>query len=89
MSVSLNRSTVTGTPSRSRISGPGTAPLYPMVLMVWSFAISTSTGPMRRVTSAGPSGSERLQPAVRRPVPIAVFEKKSRRVTGRLFLPGL
>jgi len=55
-SVSLNRSTVAATPSATG-SPAGTWPLYPMVLMVWSLAISTSAGPMRNVTSAGPLGA--------------------------------
>src|ERR1035437_8016201 len=86
-SVSLNRSTVAATPSRNRITGPGTAPLYPMVLMVWSLAISTSAGPMRNVTSAGPPGAAaspvsppRWHPASRSPDPVAMPERKLRRV---------
>jgi hypothetical protein len=63
-SVSLNRSTVAATLSRNRITGPGTAPLYPIVLMVWSLAISTSAGPMRSVTSASPSGPARFAAAM-------------------------
>jgi hypothetical protein len=54
VSVSLNSCTETGLPSRKRIIGPGTWPLYPIVLMVLSLVTSTRTGPMCKVTSAGP-----------------------------------
>src|SRR5579871_50463 len=60
-----------------------------MVEMVWSFAISTSTGPIRSVTSAGPSGAElpvwagstRVQPVRSEPAPQAAAPaRNSRRV---------
>src|ERR1700687_2878236 len=51
MSVSLCTSTVTRFPSRMRKTGPGTLPLYPVVLYTTPGAISTLTGAMRRVRS--------------------------------------
>ena len=50
--VSLCTSTVMDWPSCTRSTGPGTDPLYPVVLIVRRGAISISTGEMRSVISA-------------------------------------
>src|ERR1039457_6510320 len=80
--VSLCTSTVTDWPSRRRSSGPGTEPLYPVVLIVRRGAISISTGEMRSVISAlGFSGAAwaARRDATLQPAGVPITARKSRR----------
>jgi hypothetical protein len=85
MSVSLITSTVTGRPSRKRITGPGTLPLQAVVLMIRPDAISTRAVPMRMVTSAGgPSPGVRVpDPPIACAPPGARGASRYRRRCGR------